>query len=921
MPRATKRSQTKDAPSSLESYREKRDFSRTPEPAPEPVPAADGPLRFLVQKHAARRLHYDFRLELDGVLKSWSVPKGPALDPNEKRLAVMVEDHPMDYGSFEGVIPKGEYGAGQVIVWDNGAYSPDEGGPLSFHDPAEAEERMRADLAAGKLSITLRGVKLKGSWTLVKIQRAENEWLLIKHRDIAADGERDILDEDRSVLSGLSIADLKSGRLPDRLAWSDLALRPRDAPRAKKAALPEKLAPMLAESAEAPFSHPDWFFEPKLDGVRVMALIRDGQVKLLTRSGLDVTEQYPELIDNLAAQPASSLVLDGEVVALDGDGRPSFELLQQRINLVRQADVRRAQSEVPVLYYAFDVLHLDGYDLTSTPLEARKQYLARALLPGGRILLLDHFEQEGEAAYQGARQHGLEGVVAKRRTSAYEPGKRSPNWLKIKVTHSEEFVVAGFSEGQGNRSNTFGALLLGQYDGEGRLIYCGNVGSGFDDRMLADIRAQLDRIARKTSPFHESPDAKGVTWVTPKLIAEVKFANWTQEGRLRAPVFLRLRDDKQPSDITVRALAEQPAPDLAPAELENDAGDVLEQLASKRDKFLLKVDGQKISLTNLDKELWPKLGRRRGLTKRDLLTYLARVSPYLLPHLRDRPLTLVRYPNGIEGGFFYQRHSEVQPGFVDKIQLYSSHNESDTEHLICNNLPTLLWLGQLAVLELHTWYSRVDPEPDAHGLSTDFAGSKEQIERSLLNYPDFIVFDLDPYIYSGKEAKGDEPELNRKAFNRTCQVALWLKDVLDSLSLSSFLKTTGKTGLHVYVPILRQLDYPAARAACETIERFVLQAHPKDVTMEWSVDKRPGKVFLDHNQNVRGKTLASLYSPRAIPEAAVSMPLRWDELGDVYPTDFTILTGPERLDSTGDLWAHILDAKHDLHSLLGAAGE
>jgi len=329
------------------------------------------------------------------------------------------------------------------------------------------------------------------------------------------------------------------------------------------------------------------------------------------------------------------------------------------------------------------------------------------------------------------------------------------------------------------------------------------------------------------------------------------------------------------------------------------------------------VQSHRIPLTNMDKPLWPKLGRRRALTKRDLIVYFAQVSPYLLPHLRDRPLTLTRYPNGIDGQFFFQKHWEAElPEFVETVMLWSSHNEGDGEYLLCNNLPTLLWLGQLADIELHTWYSRVDPEPDARGAPLTFTGSDENMEASLLNYPDFIVFDLDPYIYRGDESKGNEPALNKKAFGKTCEVARWVKEVLDSLSLSSFVKTTGKTGLHIYVPILRNLNYAAVRAACETIGHFVLQKHPRDVTMEWTVDKRTGKVFFDHNQNVRGKTLASVYSPRPSPEAAVSMPLRWDELESIYPTDFTILTAQERLAEVGDLWSGILDAKHDLRGLL-----
>ena len=346
---------------------------------------------------------------------------------------------------------------------------------------------------------------------------------------------------------------------------------------------------------------------------------------------------------------------------------------------------------------------------------------------------------------------------------------------------------------------------------------------------------------------------------------------------------------------------------------------MLSQLADDRDEFTLKVGGHKVPVTNLNKELWPATGDQRALTKRDLLVYLARVSRFVLPHLKDRPLTLTRYPNGITQQHFYQKHWQGKlPPFVDTVSLYSGHNEGDGDYLMCNNLSTLLWLGQLADIELHTWYSRVSPEPDGHHLPATFTGSDETIRNSLLNYPDFIVFDLDPYIYSGAEAKGEEPQLNRSAFAKTCEVALWLKEILDALSLSSFVKTTGRTGLHVYVPILRQLDYSAVRSACETIGKFLVRAHPRDITMEWSVEKRTGKVFYDHNQNVRGKTLASLYSPRPSPHAGVSMPILWDELGSVYPTDFTILTSPDRLEGTGDLWTDILKEKHDFESLLGS---
>jgi bifunctional non-homologous end joining protein LigD len=907
----------------LDEYGKKRDFEKTPEPPPAKRAADAGPLTFVVQKHAASRLHYDFRLEVDGVLKSWSVPKGPALDPSEKRLAVMVEDHPLDYGGFEGVIPKGEYGAGQVIVWDNGTYSPDEGAPPSWGDRADAEERMRQGLAAGKLSISMRGRKLKGSWALVKMQRTEKEWLLIKHRDASADEEREIVDEDRSVICGLTIEDLKAGRLPDR-GRRPLPVNPAALPGAKASRFPKSIDPMLATLTDHAFSDAAWVFEPKLDGVRTIALIRDGQTKLLSRRGLDTSAQYPLLAEALSTQPAGRLALDGEIVALDEQGRPLFELLQGRIGLTRPEDVRRAESAIPALFYAFDILHLDGYDLKSVPLEGRRALLERVLLPSERVRLLEAFEEEGETAYRAAVDLGLEGVVAKRRSSVYEPGRRARSWLKVKATLSDEFVVGGYTQGQGGRAKTFGALVLGSYDQYGRLRFVGGVGSGFDDRTLEALLPRLESLRTEECPFAEEPPLKpSPAWVRPELVVEVKFAQRTREGQLRAPVFLRLREDKPAGSVRPAEVVAAPAGATAASNQEqSDLGEVLDQLERKNERFLLKVQGHKLSLTNLDKTLWPQHEGRRTLTKRDFIRYLARVSPYLLPHLRDRPLTLTRYPNGIHGGHFYQKHYEQPiPEFVDTVLLFSEHNGEDTEYLICNNLPALLWLGQLADLELHTWYSRVSPEPDGHGLSTEFAGSQENIDASLLNYPDFMVFDLDPYIYSGREGKGEEPELNRKAFAATVQVALWLKEVLDSLSLSSFVKTTGRTGLHIYVPILRQLPYRAVRHGCETIGRFLMGQHPREITMEWAVEKRTGKVFLDHNQNVRGKTLASVYSARPLPEAAVSMPLRWDEMGDVYPTDFTLLTGPDRLAEVGDLWAGILEAKHDLQGMLDAVPE
>ena len=901
----------------LQEYGEKRDFRRTREPAPAASAPDQEPLVFVVQKHSARRLHYDFRLELDGVLKSWALPRGPSSDPKVKRLAVMVEDHPLDYASFEGNIPKGEYGAGEVIVWDKGDYSPDEDNRLLFDNRSQAQERVRQGLAQGKLSIFLRGHKLKGSWTLVRMKRGENDWLLIKHPDDFAGPEHDALEEGASVLSGLTIEDLKAGKQPAPTASAGVSLS--DIPGARKAVIPSALSPMLASSAASPFSDPDWLFEPKLDGYRIVAMADRGSMRLLSRNGVDVTQKYPGVLESLRNQPAAELVLDGEIIALDRKGKLCFQCLQGYLESLGRPDTQ-GEEAAAIIYYVFDILFLDGYDLSQVPLAQRKGMLGRVLRPSKQVRLLEHFEGDGEAIFRGAVAQGLEGIIAKRKDSIYQAGRRLSGWLKIKATRSDDFVVGGYTRGTGSRTRTFGSLLLGYYNDGGQLVPAGHVGTGFDERALTDLRKRLDAMATEDSPFAEMPELNApTTWVRPEIVVEVAFTQWTRDGRLRAPVFLRLRDDKSPAQVHLSPVISAPA-SVPPrkgspsAGLEDAVAETLEQLGGPRHTLVIEVQGQRIELSNLDKELWPPLGDRRGLTKRDLLTYLARVSPYLLEHLRDRPLTLSRYPNGIYGEHFYQKHwSGPLPPFVDTVRL-SERRGKEQEYILCNNLPTLLWLGQVADLELHTWFSRVSPGPDRElpaGVSVSEAAD------FLAGYPDFIIFDLDPYIYSGTEPQGGEPELNRQGFARACEAALWVKETLDSLSLPSFVKTSGRTGLHIHAPILRQFDYHATHAAARTICEFVLQHHPKAVTTEWAVEKRRGRVFLDYNQNVRGKTLASVYSPRPSPEATVSVPLRWDELGRAYPTDFTLLSVPGRLAELGDLWGKINDAKGDLKQVLG----
>ncbi len=916
-------SETAEGP--LTQYESMRDFSRTPEPT------TGGPkgrnLRFVVQKHAASRLHYDVRLEVDGVLKSWPVPKGPSLDPREKRFGAMVEDHPLDYADFEGIIPQGSYGAGEMIVWDTGVYSPDEKGVLSFGDRDEANRRMREELEAGKLSFTLKGRKMRGSWTLVRTSRGDRDWLLIKHQDRHADPDRDILAEDRSVYSGLTVEDLKEGRLPG----------PAGPPQGSPAPFPAPLKPMQARLLERSFSHPGWIFEPKLDGYRAIAYVRGGAVVLKSRTGRDITDQFPEVVADLQTQLYDVLVVDGEIVALGEDGLPDFEVMQRHANPVARQHLGRLETAPPIIYYAFDLLHLDGMSLQRLPLHTRKEALLRSLVPGDSLQAIEHVEAQGDALFEAAQRMGLEGVVAKERNSIYEPGVRSRHWLKAKHTQSQEFVVGGYTEGQGERASTFGALILGHNTDSG-LTYCGAVGSGFDRAMLEALTEELRALDTAEPPFAnaEAIDEQSPRWVRPELVATVRFTQWTGDGKLRAPVFVGLRPETDPEAVTrERPDAEAPRT-VVPAQSEPapysirgtrepggrghpaPARSVLEQLDAEGDTLDLDVEGHRVRVTNLSKPLWPADGEHRMVTKGDMVRYYAAIAPLLLPHLVERPMTLTRYPNGIDGGSFYQKHVEDPPSFVNTIEVFSSHNEGDRSYITVDNLATLIWLAQLADIELHPWSSRIAGEPDASQLPTMFHGSREILESSVLNYPDFIVFDLDPYIYSGQEKAGDEPELNRAAFARTRNVALALRQVLDQLSLSSFVKTSGRTGLHIYVPIVRQYDYKAVRKVCETLGGFLLRQHPRDVTMEWSVEKRTGKVFFDHNQNSRGKNMASIYSLRPLPGAPVSTPVRWDELEQVYPTDFTIDTVPDRVAEIGDLWADILASKHDLQRLLEA---
>lgn len=924
---------------SLDVYTGKRTFTRTPEPAPRPIGKRRGPLLFVVQKHAASHLHYDFRLEVDGVLKSWAVPKGPSLDPKEKRLAVETEDHPFDYASFEGVIPAKQYGAGKVIVWDCGVYSPDEDDEYDFDDREAAEERVRTELANGKLSVFLRGEKLKGSFALVRT-KASKQWLLIKHKDRFVAGSSDVLARGESVLSHINVEDVTKENVAARIEASQLTI---DGAAEK---LPKALSPMLAEIGDGVRSDPAYIYEPKLDGYRALAYIDNGDVRLISRRGIDMTAAFPEVTQELATQAVGTMVLDGELVAFDEEGQPSFNALQNRAQLKSAKEIAAGQRAAPVAYVCFDLLHFGGVNLRNHPYRDRRRYLAQCLLPSDHVQLT-HASTDAEALYAVAVEHGFEGIVAKRLDSKYLAGKRSGAWLKIKTTHTSEFVIGGYTKGKGARE-AVGALLLGYWDDEG-LHYVGHAGSGLTTAVIAKLQAEFKKLARKSTPFAEKPALhRPTTWLEPKLVAEVSFQDVTPDRMLRAPVFIRLRDDVDAKTVRtalrkrgVKAVAAKAAAEStaskskapksksatkakSPATAQrrtpdNAIEEVLQQLQTKNKQIDLAVGEHRFRVTNLDRVYWPAEKGRKAITKRDHLRCLAAVSPYMLPHLLDRPLTMIRMPEGIHGERFFQKHwHQTRPEFVQTITVYSDHKEERHDYILGNNLPTLLWLGHVGTLEFHVWHSRAKVEADALSKKTDYSSSLKALEASVLNYPDYLVFDIDPYVYSGKEAKGAEPELNKKGFSMGRRVAFWIHELLGEMSLRAIVKTSGKTGLHVFVPIERTVTFDEARSICEMVGRHVMQKHPKEITMEWAVVKRTGKIFIDYNMNVRGKTLNVAYSPRGVAGAPMSMPLTWEELEAAEPMDFTMDNVLSRLEKTGDRWQDALTSKQSLADLLAS---
>jgi bifunctional non-homologous end joining protein LigD len=825
----------------LRRYREKRDPSLTPEPfGGEVVPRAlpPGAARgFVVQQHAARALHYDLRLEIDGVLVSWAIPRGPSLDPAQKRLAVQTEDHPLEYADFEGTIPAGNYGAGAMIVWDRGIYRCVDG-----RSPAQG-------LAEGKLHLALDGHKLRGRFALVRTKRGEGRDWLFFAKGRAAPGEADVTArEPASVFSGLTVEELRDGRRLD--AELAAAAEAMGAPR--RALDAAKLRPMLATPEARPFRRKGWLFELKYDGVRVLAEKQGERVRLFARTGAERTAWYREVATALRHLPVSDALLDGEIVAPDATGRSSFERIQRRFAPSDAEALAEARREIPVVLYAFDLLAVAGHDLRALPLLRRKQLLARLAPRLGFVRFADHVEEDGLALYEAARAHGLEGVVAKRADSRYEAGQRTKSWLKLKVARSASLVIAGSVPGKGSRKGLGSLVLAGLRDGE--WVYAGNVGSGLDERSLARLEAELAARAIPRPAFRGGPPRwpAGVRFARPERVCEVRYTEVTSAGVLRHPVFLGLRDDVAPGDCGA------PRPRDAVLETRSEAPEAAAPAAELR-------------LTRLDKVFWPV----EGYTKGDLLAYYERIWPWIAPYLKDRPLVLTRYPDGIEGKFFYQKNApEFTPDWVRRETI------DGTDYFVCNELRTLLHVVNSGAIPLHVWSARV--------------GS--------LEHPDWLILDLDP-----KQAP----------FAAVVTIARHLHALLDALGAASFVKTSGQDGLHVLLPLGKRLTHDEARSLAEAIARTLVAEQPELATVARPVAARGDKVYVDFLQNGRGKLIAAPFSVRPRPGAPVSMPLAWSELTRrLAPGRFDIANARARLARRGDPLRGVLGPGIDAVRLL-----
>ncbi|GAA4334185.1 DNA ligase D [Flaviaesturariibacter amylovorans] len=911
----------------LKEYNNKRHFNETPEPAGKSK-ASKGALRFVVQKHDASSLHYDFRLELDGVLLSWAVPKGPSLNPADRRLAMHVEDHPFDYRNFEGVIPEGNYGAGTVIVWDEGTYAP-AGGTDASRKEQDAE--LRRQYEAGSMKFILQGEKLKGTYSLRRM-KDERAWLLLKGKDADASTD-DVTLQDRSVKTGRSITEValahgakpnhpeatgkKSARKPAPAKAAAPAKAPakKAAPKAarrqaaipfkkivgdawtlaRETAMPQLVTPMLATLVDAPFSDPGWIYEIKWDGYRAVGYVQGGEAELISRNLKPFTEKYTPVAKALGQLPFDA-VFDGEIVAVDERGLGNFQLLQNWQN-----------SPVSLRYYIFDLLWINGHDVTALPLLQRKALL-KALLPANDDVLFysDHVEGKGDAFFKAALKQGLEGIMGKKGDSIYTVGQRTPDWLKIKVNQRQEVVIAGFTQPRNSRK-FFGAILLGAHV-DGKLVYVGHSGSGFNRKSLEDLHSKMLPLATDDCPFEKCPKANmPVTWVQPKLVCEIKFTEWTREGIARHPIFMGLRTDKKAKDViiekskTVQSMIKKAAPGKAASKAAKKAAPkkaaapkassgTKKTAAAKEPKStgkqLSESDGggpsltlnkHLITFTNLDKPYW----KAEGLVKRDLVNYYLRMAPYILPYLKGRPQSLHRHPNGVGGAHFFQKDMEGK--IPDWIPLHTDFSEStakEVHYMICNDEATLTYMANLGCIELHPWHSRAE--------------SWQQ--------PDWCLIDLDPEGIS---------------FEQVIDCAQVVRQVVESIGATCCVKTSGSTGIHIYIPLGGKYSFEQSRQLAELIVAMVHAELPGTTSLERSPSKRKNRIYLDFLQNSETQTAAAPYSLRPKPGAPVSTPLHWDEVKrGLTPQTWHMNNILERVQSEGDLFKPVLGKGIDLAKVL-----
>ncbi len=831
---------------SLKNYKEKRNFDSTNEPKGVSR-SSEKELVFVVQKHAATRLHYDFRLEMEGVLKSWAVPKGPSMNPDDKRLAVMVEDHPYDYKDFEGNIAKGNYGAGNVIVWDNGTYEPVEN---TKNNP---EKALLAQLSKGHLRFKMHGQKLKGDFSLVKLKgKDENAWLLIKHTDEFSSGD-DILKRNKSVISDISLEDLQA-KFPRSKSKSKSAEKKTKSVK-NTTSPPGFISPMLAETAEKPFDEKDWIFEIKFDGYRTIAVVNNKNVELFSRNEQSFTESFKNIATALKKLD-NDCVLDGEVVIEDETGKSNFQLLQN-FRITGTGDLK---------YHVFDILNLDGNNTQNLGLLERKELLKLLLdnNPIENVFYSDHITENGKDFFQLAVDKKLEGIMAKKALSPYRSGKRSSEWLKIRITMQEEVIIAGITAPKGSR-NYFGALLMAQYENN-ELVFVGKCGTGFTEETLKYLFVKLEPLLTDKSPFTKKPKIAGkVMWVKPELIAQIKFTQRTTDGYFRHPVFLGLRDDKKVDEIQHNSM-------------ENSANDSKVEMKKTPNNYDVKISGKNLHLTNQNKIYFPD----KGYTKGDVVNYYSEIAEFILPYLKNRPQSMNRFPNGIKGKSFYQKDVDVDkiPTWLKTVQIYSESSEKQIDYLICNDKATLIYMANLGCIEINPWNSTF-----------------KNTER-----PDWLVIDLDP------EGIG---------FEYVVKVALVVKEVFDEINTKCYCKTSGATGLHIYVPLAAKYDYEPVKILAQYIAKTVNTRLPDFTSIERSTKKRKNKVYIDYLQNRKGQTIAAPYALRPKPGATVSMPLLWNEVNmNLSPLNFTIKNALARLEKMGDLWQPVLKEGASIESII-----